>query len=93
MERHEANPKPSEDGGDPEPGLVQGKWLILVMLPLAVVVVAGGFTLIKPRPGDVPAEVNNRPFGPATTSEVEDIPLIRRVTKEPSLPTEGPADE
>ena len=64
------------DPGD-RPG-VAGRWVVPAILIGAALTVLLAFAVIKPPPGFEPAPDADRPFGPASAAEQQDVPLIRR---------------
>ena len=65
-----------EDG----PHRVSGKLVLLVLALLGAAAVVLAVTLVRPPPGFKPAAEEGRAYGPATSSEQRDIPLIQRKT-------------
>ena len=63
----------SENG----PG-VSGKWVLLALILVSIFGSAATLMLVRPTPGSEPADVHNRPFGPATRGEQNSAPLIYR---------------
>ena len=55
-----------------------GKWVVIAIFAVSI---AGSWLavyLVRPTPGARPADVTDRPFGPATSGERNDAPLIYR---------------
>ena len=67
---------------DEGPDRVPGKWVLLVLAALGVATVVLAVTLVRPVPGSRPAAPQDRAFGPASSGEQRDIPLIRRESPE-----------
>ena len=73
-------------GGEPlesssasaEPWGVPGKWVILAIALASILGSTAVVLLVRPLPGSQPADVGDRPFGPATRGEQHDAPLIYR---------------
>jgi hypothetical protein len=61
-----------------DPGGVPGKWVILAIAAVSIIGSTAAVLLIRPVPGSEPAEVHNRPFGPATRGEQNSAPMIYR---------------
>jgi hypothetical protein len=60
------------------PGGISGKRVLLAIILVSIVSSTAVVRFVQPRAGSEPAEVHNRPFGPATRGDQNSAPLIYR---------------
>lgn len=75
------SPQQSEsDASDPgtAPRGIPGRWVILAIFVVSILGSTLGVYLIRPVPGAAPADIEDRPFGPASRSDQNKTPLIYR---------------
>ena len=67
-----------DEGERAAPRGVPGKWVIVALFAVAIVASTVTMIFVRANAGEAPANVEDRPFGPATRGEQSRPPLIYR---------------